>query len=418
MGTTSTSRARPKTAGSTRPSKAPRAVAKRAGSRLGGTSSSQVGVSVGASTAGRGSSSAARSTSAIVTRGSSQPHLSSGNDRVNAEASTSASAQVKPTAKTASSQRTQMTRRSRRRSSSDDHGLSGTSEEDQDSNDDDDNDSMEDLSEDELTVGTNGLQPTLRVVSKATVQKKWKPLTMKTRTHVQSLVAGLFPEVIARVRGENKKIAMQMQLNRLLQKINDRLSGLAVPPPPRDQRTPYAQLAARNRDLETILLPDLDHIGELELRLEQEERMAKQVEEQLAVFQEKKQALDTHTRQLYRSKLHRSLRGPELERIVTSLATEDASYEHLDVNDQQLVMDMPEIQSQAAPSASSNRLYDPSTDPVIQRVSKSLASKLEAVEQNAAQLDSLIQTVSYTQAMMHGLPGFEPLSQQSTLRDS
>jgi hypothetical protein len=38
-----------------------------------------------------------------------------------------------------------------------------------------------------------GLRPTLRVVSKATVRKSWKPVNVKTRTHIQSLVAGLFP---------------------------------------------------------------------------------------------------------------------------------------------------------------------------------------------------------------------------------
>ncbi|KAG0250674.1 hypothetical protein DFQ27_009269, partial [Actinomortierella ambigua] len=227
MGTTSTSRARPKTAGSTRPSKAPRAITKRVGSRLTGGSSQ---TAINASTAGGGGS--GKSTSAIATRGSSRRDPSNDSHRVNAEASTSASARAKSTTtKTTSTQRTQEMRRSRQRSSSEDHGLSGTSEDDQsgtaDDDDDDDDDSMGDLSEDELTVGTNGLQPTLRVVSKATVQKKWKPLTVKTRTHVQSLVAGLFPEVIARVRGDNKKIAMQMQLNRLLQKINDRLGGLA-----------------------------------------------------------------------------------------------------------------------------------------------------------------------------------------------
>ncbi|KAG0250394.1 hypothetical protein DFQ27_009423 [Actinomortierella ambigua] len=119
----------------------------------------------------------------------------------------------------------------------------------------------------------------------------------------------------------HKKIASQMQLNLLLQKynswpnINDRLGTLTVPPPPLDTHQ-YAQLA---RDLETVLLPDLDRIGELELGLEQEEKMATRIEEQLAIFQENKKALDAHTRQLYRSKLHRSLCGPNLEGIATPL---------------------------------------------------------------------------------------------------
>lgn len=38
-----------------------------------------------------------------------------------------------------------------------------------------------------------GLRPTLRVVSKATVKRTWKPVSVKTRTHVQMLMSGLFP---------------------------------------------------------------------------------------------------------------------------------------------------------------------------------------------------------------------------------
>ncbi|KAG0234945.1 hypothetical protein BGW42_006044 [Actinomortierella wolfii] len=374
MGATSTTRTRLKTAGSTRPSKAPRAVAKRATPRP--TRMSQAATS-SSSTTSPTTTSRGNNTNLSLDRAKPNPSVN-----MEARASTSTAA-TKPLANKESDSTTKPNRPppTRRRqnwpSSSDDHNLSGTSE----GSDRDSDESMESQSEDELIVGTRGLQPTLRVVSKATVQKKWKPLTVKTRTHVQSLITGLFP-------------------------INDRLGGLTVPPLPRDQRTPYAQLAARNRELEAMLLPDLEHIGELELRLEQEKKLAEQVEAQLATFQEKKQALDVHTRQLYRSKLHRSLRGPQLESIMTSLAAEDSSYEHLGVEDQQLVLAMPEVQSKVATSSSNHQLYDPSTDPVIQSVSASLVSKLEAVDRNAAQLDTLLQAVSHVQAKMQGLPGF------------
>ncbi|KAG0225710.1 hypothetical protein BGW41_004585 [Actinomortierella wolfii] len=360
MGATSTTRTRLKTAGSTRPSKAPRAVAKRATPRP--TRMSQAATS-SSSTTSTTTTSRGNNINLSLDRAKPNPNVN-----MEARASTSTAA-TKPSANRESDSTTKPNRPppTRRRqnwpSSSDDHNLSGTSEE----SDRDSDESMESQSEDELIVGTRGLQPTLRVVSKATVQKKWKPLTVKTRTHVQSLITGLFPEVIARVRGENKKIAMQMQLNRLIQKINDRLSGLTVPPLPRNQRTPYAQLAARNRELEAMLLPDLEHIGELELRLEQEKKLAEQVEAQLATFQEKKQAFDVHTRQLYRSKLHRSLRGPQLESIMTSLAAEDSSYEHLGAEDQQLVLAMPEVQSKVAISSSNHQLYDTQSSKVFPR---------------------------------------------------
>jgi hypothetical protein len=56
----------------------------------------------------------------------------------------------------------------------------------EDSEDDEDSD---DVDPDRLL----GLRPTLRVVSKATIKKSWKPVNVKTRTHIQRLVAGLFP---------------------------------------------------------------------------------------------------------------------------------------------------------------------------------------------------------------------------------
>ncbi|KAF9346255.1 hypothetical protein BGX34_004075, partial [Mortierella sp. NVP85] len=38
-----------------------------------------------------------------------------------------------------------------------------------------------------------GLRRDLRVVSKATVRKTWKPITMRSRTHIQGVITNLFP---------------------------------------------------------------------------------------------------------------------------------------------------------------------------------------------------------------------------------
>ncbi|KAF8948785.1 hypothetical protein BGZ46_005309, partial [Entomortierella lignicola] len=62
-----------------------------------------------------------------------------------------------------------------------------------------------------------GLRPTLRVVSKATVRRTWKPISVKTRTHIQTIVSNLFPATISRGRGEKRKIAIQATLSRLMQ---------------------------------------------------------------------------------------------------------------------------------------------------------------------------------------------------------
>ncbi|KAG0015224.1 hypothetical protein BGZ81_011795, partial [Podila clonocystis] len=116
-----------------------------------------------------------------------------------------------------------------------------------------------------------GLRPTLRVVSKATVQRSWKPISVKSRSHIQTLVNGLFPAAINRARGEKRKISVQMKLSRMMQKMNDRLSELKVPPSGKNGVPTYAHLPTLNRDLEAKLVPDLEHIRNLELRLEQEQ---------------------------------------------------------------------------------------------------------------------------------------------------
>ncbi|KAF9401895.1 hypothetical protein BGX21_000269 [Mortierella sp. AD011] len=162
-----------------------------------------------------------------------------------------------------------------------------------------------------------GLRPTLRVVSKATVKKTWKPISVKTRTHIQSLVSSLFP-------------------------MNDRLSDLPVPPAGKD-RANYSQLAVRNRELEAMLVPDLEHIRDLELRLEQEQILAAQDEEQLENFREKKRALDIRTNQLHRAKLHPLLRERDnsLQTAITHLCESEKDFSHLSAADQRLMAMMP-----------------------------------------------------------------------------
>ncbi|KAF9896930.1 hypothetical protein BX616_006480, partial [Lobosporangium transversale] len=215
------------------------------------------------------------------------------------------------------------------------------------SSDDDANDGGAKENESEEGAGHQlRLRPTLRIVSKATVTKTWKPINIKTRTHVQSMIASLFPAAISQARGEKRKIATQTALNRLMQKMNDRLSELNVPPPRKD-RPNYPQLAAQNRQLEAMLVSDLEQIRDLELRLEQEQILEKREEQELENFQEQKRMLDSHNADLQRHKLHFLLhegshRGISKETLATlSSSTEDRVYNHLSAADQRLMALMP-----------------------------------------------------------------------------
>ncbi|KAG9325577.1 hypothetical protein KVV02_004879 [Mortierella alpina] len=239
-----------------------------------------------------------------------------------------------------------------------------------------------------------GLRPTLRLVSKATVRRSWKPVSIRTRSHVQTLVSSLFPAAISRARGEKRKIAVQMALNRLMQRLNDSLSELNVPPQGKE-RINYPQLATRNREMEALLVPDLEHIRDLELRLEQEQILAKQDEAELASFREKKQALDQRTRELQRSKLHPLLRDSSLSTSMAALCKADNDHGHLSVADQRLLSLMPTSRGEDFSGIDFHESsYNPDQDLSINKVSKRLGSRLSVIERNGEGLDPLLQLIA------------------------
>ncbi|GJJ68355.1 hypothetical protein EMPS_00701 [Entomortierella parvispora] len=270
---------------------------------------------------------------------------------------------------------------------SDEEEISDSAQEDEDDEEEEEEDHDHQL----------GLRPTLRVVSKATVRRTWKPVSVKTRTHIQTLMSSLFPAAISRARGDRRKIAVQMKLNQLMQKMNDCLSELDVPPPGRDRGLNYGQLTARNRELEATLVPDLEHIRDLELRLEQEQRLAEQDEAELTDFQDKKRALDQRTTQLHRSKLHPLLRDRNLQATTSALCREDNDYSHLSVADQRLLSLMDTSQGGDFGSSEMREpLYNPDQDLMINKASKRLGSRLSAIERNGEKLDPLMNLVAAT----------------------
>ncbi|KAG0083798.1 hypothetical protein BGZ93_009106 [Podila epicladia] len=248
-----------------------------------------------------------------------------------------------------------------------------------------------------------GLRPTLRVVSKATVQRSWKPISVKSRSHIQTLVNDLFPAAINRARGEKRKISVQMKLSRMMQKMNDRLSELKVPPSGRNGVPTYAHLPALNRDLEAKLVPDLEHIRNLELRLEQEQKLLEDEEAQLAAFEESKRALDIRTNQLHRSKLHPLLKESGLSEKMASLCRSRNDFSHLDVADQRLLSMMPLNNEGFADAELKESTYNPDQDLKINKLSKRLGMRLSAIEDNGQGLDPLIQLVLTAKEKVRGL---------------
>lgn len=186
---------------------------------------------------------------------------------------------------------------------------------------------------------------------------------------------------------------MQAGLNRLLQKLNDTLSELQVPQG--SVKPNYAQLSARNKELEATLVPDLEHIRDLELRLEQEETLAKLDEEALEEFKAKKRALNERTEYLQKTNLHPHLQSEDLSETMESLCHAKGHYSHLSVADQRLMNLMPLSRNEVfAGTELRESLYNPDQDVSINKVSKRLGSRLSAIERNSEGLDPLMQLVA------------------------
>ncbi|KAF9296196.1 hypothetical protein BGZ88_000489 [Linnemannia elongata] len=305
---------------------------------------------------------------------------SSSSSRPHAPGSSSSSSSSKAAVAGSSFSRGKRTEDRRRRVLSDEESNRGESEEESESDGEDPDMQL-------------GLRPTLRVVSKATIRKTWKPITTRTRTHIQSLVTGLFPAAITQARGEKRKIEMQAGLNRLLQKLNDTLSELQVPQG--SIKPNYAQLSARNRELEAMLVPDLEHIRDLELRLEQEETLAKLDEEALEEFKTRKRALNKRTEYLQKMNLHPHLQSEDLSETMESLCHAKGDYSHLSVADQRLMNLMYLSRNEDfAGTEVRESLYNPDQDVSINKVSKRLGSRLSAIERNSEGLDPLMLLVA------------------------
>ncbi|KAG0206780.1 hypothetical protein BGX28_001853 [Mortierella sp. GBA30] len=186
-------------------------------------------------------------------------------------------------------------------------------------------------------------------------------------------------------------------------RVNDSLSELNVPPPGKE-RVNYPQLAARNKELEATLVPDLEHIRDLELRLEQEQILVKQDEAELANFKEKKLALNQRTRELQRSKLHHLLRDSSLSTSMATLCQADNDFRHLSVADQRLMSLMPRSRDEVFSGADvRENSYNPDRDMSINKVSKRLGNRLSAIECNGEGLDPLLQLVAAAKDRMHKL---------------
>ncbi|KAF9346254.1 hypothetical protein BGX34_004074, partial [Mortierella sp. NVP85] len=187
-----------------------------------------------------------------------------------------------------------------------------------------------------------------------------------------------------------------------MQRMNDRLCELDVPPS--NQGVSYSQLLARNKVLESMLVSDLEHIRDLELRLEQEQILAKQDEEELESFREKKRGLDSRTHQLYRSKLHPELRDRKLPKTMTSLCAADNDFSHLSAADQRLMNLLSAFRDEDLTGADiRDGSYNPDQDVGINKISKRLGTRLLSIEQSSDELDPLLQLVAVAQSRIREL---------------
>jgi hypothetical protein len=179
--------------------------------------------------------------------------------------------------------------------------------------------------------------------------------------------------VLNNTRGIKRKANLQDLLDKLIEKIDEKLETLQVPKISKNVNFDYSKLHSQNRSLELTLAQELDQISQMEMQLEHEKQLLKEDTKSLTKFRSDKKAVNSRNKTLQRNKLHPLLKE-ELEDAVEI--------------DEEL------IKSHFKPLKNKSLcLYDPEKDDQLCEIEKSLSLHLRSIEKNTQPIDDLVNDV-------------------------
>ncbi|RUS13341.1 hypothetical protein BC937DRAFT_95463, partial [Endogone sp. FLAS-F59071] len=231
------------------------------------------------------------------------------------------------------------------------------------------------------------LRPSIRTISKATISKRWKPLTSIMKKHLVGMLEAAVASVLPQVPGERRRIGAQQHLNQLVRKIEAKLENTTVPQYAVGKNFDHKRLGGQNKLLEITLLPEIEQIAEMEAELTREEMETRQDKEELHQFQEKRKTLDARNTALHKAKLHPLLKL-EVE-------------EPVEIDDVTIRGEV--VKAQAEREREEKLAFLPDKDRALRAVRKSVAARLQLADDRTRELDDVAQGISLAERHVLGL---------------
>ncbi|CCJ30114.1 unnamed protein product [Pneumocystis jirovecii] len=116
------------------------------------------------------------------------------------------------------------------------------------------------------------LRPQTRKIAKSVIDKRWTRISESSLAQIVEILKDIERPVIMSIRHKTRRTDAQRNLNIMINKIRDRLSKLLVPPSSKESYN-YEKLREKNKELESILISNLEQISQLEKTLDCEKNL-------------------------------------------------------------------------------------------------------------------------------------------------
>ncbi|KAF8476902.1 CENP-Q, a CENPA-CAD centromere complex subunit-domain-containing protein [Kalaharituber pfeilii] len=221
------------------------------------------------------------------------------------------------------------------------------------------------------------LQARTRRIPIQTVEDSWAHIPEAGQKEITEFLDNMEKTVINTFTSDRRKQEAQVEIRKVKKRLILQLPKIPVPPVPVKGVFSLEKLHEQNRQMESIIRPDLEQIGVLEAEIERTRRLLQERRQQLRTL--KTNANDEAAiRRKRAGRLHEALRDPP---------------------DQELRYSADNI-NLASAKPTINTTYDPSQDAEIVELKTTLKDHLTSMAGNAAQLEGFSEQLRNTRCVV------------------
>ncbi|KAG5520138.1 hypothetical protein PMAC_001214 [Pneumocystis sp. 'macacae'] len=214
-----------------------------------------------------------------------------------------------------------------------------------------------------------------RRIAKSVIDKRWIRISESSLMQIVEILKDIERPVIMSIRHKTRRTDAQRNLNIMISKIRDRLSKLLVPPSSKEPYN-YEKLREKNKELESILISNLEQISRLEKTLDYEKNLLAKEETD---FQElvKNAQYNENSRKQQLKKLH------PLLRLQDNQLEPEFSYTQINLNENNGLSS-----------------YDASNDKSYIVLEKQLKQYINSMKLNSSEVEKIIQSSQKAQTAL------------------